>query len=416
MSLNNRIFSSLGSSIEWFDFGIYGFFGPIFSNLFFSNAHNNEWESLLITYAIFAAGFASRPLGAMIFGYLGDLMGRVYVLRLTPILITLTTFLMAILPTYKTIGIFAPLFLLITRIAQGIFLGGEFSGNIVYLCESSTKWRFFWGSIGSFTAGLGMFLASATASLFYLMFSKSFMLAYGWRIAFLISIPIGILCFILRLNIKENDIFYNTTKVKNPLLSVFRSHKKTLFTCLGLIYLHATSYYFVFMFLPIALAKLQHIPVAASMTKNTGFMLFHICLIPVWGIIINYFGGLKSLKYIAALFFVCIVPIGFLISLQIHWLLILSVFALSMGTAFNAAVVPGLISKEIPTNIRYTILAIAFNIGFGIFGGTTPVICLLITNRTGDILYPTIYIAFAALITLTTGIALTKRKGNHAVR
>jgi MHS family proline/betaine transporter-like MFS transporter len=416
MLLKNKVFSSLGSSLEWFDFALYGFLGPIISQIFFAQNQNSKWSNLIITYAIFAVGYLARPMGALIFGYLGDRYGRLFSLRLTPIFITLTTIIISALPTYHQIGTSAIYLLLLTRIAQGIFLGGEFAGNIVYLCESSNKWTYFWGSIGSCTGSLGIMMASALASLFYSLFSKSFMLIYGWRLAFLLSIPFGVICLVIRLKMHENPIYSPKKNGKNPILIVIKQHKKLMALCLGLIYLHAASYYFVFMFLPITLTHVKHIAENASLINNTIFLLIHLVSIPIFGLLVNYIGGVKSLIFIACVFMLTIIPSFYLINYGDHSISYLSILFLSLATAFNAAVIPGLLSKLIPIQVRYTILAIAFNAGFGLFGGTMPVLGMLLINKTNDIISPAFYIAFAALVTLISAYLVVKNKENYAVR
>lgn len=416
MLLKDRIFSGLGSSLEWFDFALYGFFGPIFSEIFFSPASQVRWLSLMATYAIFAIGFAARPIGALIFGYLGDKYGRTFPLRITPLLITLTTVIIAFLPTYKTLGDTAVLLLVITRVAQGILLGGEFAGNIVYLCESSIKWRYFWGSIGSCTGSFGIILASTVATTFYNLFSQRFMYDYGWRIAFLLSVPLGIIAFIIRLNLSESPEYYAGAAKQNPIIESFKHHKKTLLTCLGLIYLHATSFYFVFMFLPIFLNQVRQLKESAALLNNTAFLILHLCFIPLFGLIIKRMGGLKSMTYIALLFSISIIPIFYFLAFGSKNEIFVSLLLLSIMTAINAAIIPGLLSEIIPNKVRYTILALVFNVGFGVFGGITPFLGLLLVDKTRSIMAPGIYLTITAIVTFIISATLIRVEKNHEIR
>jgi MFS transporter, MHS family, proline/betaine transporter len=292
--LKNRIFSGLGSSLEWFDFALYGYFGNIFSKVFFSHANSKTWEAILATYLIFFIGFAARPVGALIFGYIGDKFGRVISLRITPVLITLTTIMLACLPTYHAVGNFAILLLALTRIIQGILIGGEFAGNIVYLCESTKKWKYLLGSLASCSGSLGIILASLVASIFYSTFSTHFMYTNGWRLAFLLSVPIGLTAFFIRLKMTESEEFSKKRASKNPFLITIKHYKKKLLLLLGLICLHATSFYFVFMFLPVFLTKVRHFPESAALFKNTAFLILHLLCIPVFGFLVNYIGGLRA--------------------------------------------------------------------------------------------------------------------------
>ncbi len=355
------LLSCLGSSLEWFDFALYNYLGGVFSKIFFPHTPQYKWLATIATYAIFFIGFSARPIGGLIFGYLGDKYGRLFSLRLTPLLITVTTIAIACLPTYQSVGGFAIFFLVLTRLMQGILIGGEFAGNIVYLCESSTRWNYFLGSIGSCTGSLGIILASLVATIFYSTLSQATLLSYGWRIAFLISIPFGIIVFITRLKMKESRDFQYKTLKYNPIATVIESCKKKILVCLGLIYMHATSFYFVFVFLPVFLVKYRHLVESAALLKNTSFLVLHLLLIPFFGVIVNLLGGIRSLIFIALFFSITSIPVFYLIAYGSINAVLISLFIFSITTAFNAAVIPGLLSRILPSEIRYTALAFVFN-------------------------------------------------------
>lgn len=399
MQLKNNISCGLGCSLEWFDFALYGFFGPVFSKVFFPNAPISKWESLMIVYAIFAIGFAARPFGAIVFGYLGDKYGRTIPLKITPLFISIFTASIALLPTYQSAGFISIFMLLGLRIIQGVFLGGEFSNSIVYLCESSQKFRYFWGSIASFSGGFGIFIASATASIFYRLLDPNFLYTEGWRIAFLISIPIGIFTFFMRLRMSESPEFLPAYK-ESPLKITLKKQKSKLVLCLGLIYLHATSFYFVYMFLPVFLIKVRKVTEASAFFNNSWFLIFHLLLIPFLGKIVNKIGGEKSNLVACCLFFLLSPLCFYLISNGSHTAIFFGILALSGMTALNAAIIPGLLSEVIPSNVRCTILGVAFNLGFGIIGGIVPILCLFLVHLGGRELLPTIYLEVASLITL----------------
>lgn len=414
--MKNRIFSGLGSSLEWFDFALYGFLGPIFSVIFFPHAKQSGWFSLLMTYAIFAIGFAARPMGGLLFGYLGDKYGRLVPLRITPLLITFTSLMIAILPTYESVGYIAPVLLLVTRIIQGILLGGEFAGNIVYLCESSSSWKYFWGSIGSCTGSFGIMLASIVSSLSYHFFSQEFMYSYGWRLTFLIALPLGAITFYMRLKMSESKEFRHIDTHINPIISALKNHKKRFLSCLGLIYLHATSYYFIFMFIPLYLSKVKGIPQSAVLVKNSGFLLFHLLVIPLLGAVVNIIGGLRASIVASCIFLFLSIPAFYYISHGVNYEMLCSLLLLSIASSLNAAIIPGLLVEIVPVEVRYTLIGLAFNIGFGIFGGTMPVIGLLLIKNTGVILSPAIYLTLVSAVTLAVGYNLLKVNRNHEVR
>ncbi len=400
MSFKSKFSCAAGCSLEWIDFSLYGFFGPIFSKLFFSHSMNSAWLSLLIVYAIFAIGFLARPLGAIIFGYIGDRYGRSVTLKTTPIFLSLSTAMIALLPTYQSVGIVSVFILLALRVVQGIFLGGEFSNSIVYLCESSHKNRYFMGSFASLSGSFGIFSASLITSAFYHFSSQGFLYLYGWRIAFLISLPIGLVIFFLRRQLKESSEF--ELGFKNPIKSGFKEHKLKILLALGLIYLHATSFYFVYMFLPIFLVKIRKVTEASAFFNNSWFLVFHLLMIPIFGKLVNQLGGFKS-NLISCCLFLLLIPVcSFLISQGSMELVFTSIALLSLMTALNAAVIPGLLCEVIPAKVRCTILGIAFNLGFGIIGGIVPLLCLFLVKTSGNLFLPSAYLEISTLITLIT--------------
>jgi MHS family proline/betaine transporter-like MFS transporter len=411
--LKYKLASATGSIVEWYDFALYGYFGALFSQIFFP-ASMPAWLSLVATYGIFAIGYVARPMGALIFGYLGDRYGRVYVLKITPILISIATAAIGLLPEYKTMGIATIFLLLSARFAQGIFLGGEFAGNIVYLCESSPKSSYCWGSIASCTGSLGIMLASATISWVYSSFNHIVIENYIWRATFLSAIPFGCLVYYLRRNMLETQAYSAIRQnmlTSNPLKKAYSLHKKPFFLALGIVYLHATSFYFVFVFIPLFLSTYKKIPEASALVNNTGFLLLHIMLIPLFGYLSQKLGG-KRMQQVAALLFISLsywLFCGVNSNNQecLKWYLL----GFSILTSINAGVVPGLLAETLPLETRYTLLAFCFNIGFGVFGGLAPVLCLLLASSIYGTISPVYYLIFTGIITLAITFFLQNKSG-----
>ena len=187
---------------------------------------------------------------------MNDKYGRTFSLKITPILISIPTLLFSLLPTHAQIGIFALAILVFLRIFQGICIGGEFANNLVYLCETAhPKNLYFMGSIGACTGSLGICLASLIASICFLSFSADFLLAYGWRIAFLLSLPFGITTYLLRKKMLETKIFEDLSNNKlltaRPILDSIKNQWQDYLIALGITFLPATAFYYVFMFLQI---------------------------------------------------------------------------------------------------------------------------------------------------------------------
>lgn len=413
IKIKNTLASAVGSSLEWFDFALYGFLGPILAQVFFSNEHSSV-VALVSTYGVFALGFAARPIGGLIFGYIGDKYGRSRSLKLTPIFITLMTGLMAFIPSYQSVGDWSVIFLIALRLLQGIFLGGEFAGNLVYLCETAFKWRYLFGSLGSCTGSFGIILASGIAAVFYNVFDNTFLITWGWRLAFLLAVPIGLIIIVMRAKLSESNeyqAYLETNKIysKKTFTKTLVSHKKLVVLCIGIVLMHATSFYFVFVFTPVFLSKIRHIHDLSAMIHNTWFLLLHLSAIPVLGLLVNSIGGRKSLVLISTLFVVFSWYLFHQIAYGSEGKIIISLVIFSLMTAINAAIIPGLLAEIIPVSIRYSILAFSFNISFGIFGGITPYLNLLLIHVFDDRLFPGYYLTGCSFITWVLALYLVRK-------
>lgn len=303
MRIKDKIASGLGSVLEWYDFALYGFFAPLIAQLYFPSQY--QIIGLLKVFSVFAVGFIARPIGALLFGAISDKYGRTVSLRLTPLLITAPTLLFSILPSYKQIGILAPCTLLLLRILQGICIGGEYANNITYLCETTKpKHVYFFGSIGSCTGSFGIFLASSIAAIWFLAFPASILYSWGWRIAFSLSIIFGIVAYLMRKNMYESPIYVLTRKnnvlPSNPLIEAFHNQKKDFLTAFGLTFLPATSFYYVFTYLPNFLNTILDYNIGDILGDNSIALFARLLIIPVIGIYADKVGGIKSLGYHAS--------------------------------------------------------------------------------------------------------------------
>ena len=196
-SMKNRLQTivscSVGNILEWYDFGLFTIFSSLFSRIFFPA--NNAQTAMIETVGIFAIGFLARPIGALIFGYMGDRYGRASTLRLSILTITIPTLLIGIMPTYQQIGVAAPILLMLIRIMQGISIGGEYSGNLIYLAETAPdRYRATFTTFASMGSNFGILLASFIGMLSSVLFSSATLESWGWRIPYLLS---GLLCLII---------------------------------------------------------------------------------------------------------------------------------------------------------------------------------------------------------------------------
>lgn len=404
MLIKDRIASGLGSILEWYDFTLYSFFAPVIAELYFSSQSSEN--NLLKALSIFAVGFFARPFGALLFGSISDKFGRTVSLKLTPILITIPTALFAILPTYKQIGILAPITLIFLRIFQGVCIGGEHVNNIVYLCETAKpRYVYFFGSIGSCIGSTGILLASSVAATMYMVLSNYALITWGWRLAFIMSVPIGVAIFLLRKNLQETNIYAemikNNQASKKPIRYSFIYQWKKYCIAVGLTLLPATAFYYVFIFLPTLLNTLHPLNSSKILGNNSFSLLVRLFFIPIMGLIADKIGGLKIARLSAILFLLFSYPLLNGVLYNIYSIQFFT-FIFALFTTLNAATTPGLLMELIQPKTRCTIFSFSFNLCFGAFGGLVPVISFLLIKKFDSNIASVYCLMIAALITLIT--------------
>jgi MHS family proline/betaine transporter-like MFS transporter len=197
---------ALGNAMEWFDFGVYSYIAVTLGQVFFPSS--NPSAQLIATFGTFAAAFLVRPIGGMVFGPLGDRIGRQRVLAMTMIMMAAGTFAIGLIPSYASIGIFAPVLLLVARLVQGFSTGGEYGGAATFIAEFSTdKRRGFMGSFLEFGTLIGYVLGAGTVALLTATLSHEALLSWGWRVPFLIAGPLGLVGLYIRMKLEETPAF-----------------------------------------------------------------------------------------------------------------------------------------------------------------------------------------------------------------
>lgn len=393
--------SSIGNILEWYDFGLFAIYSALFSHLFFPT--NQPETALIATLTIFAVGFICRPIGAILFGIMGDKYGRVKTLRLSILMISLPTLLIGFLPTYSSIGIWAPILLMLTRMWQGISLGGEYSGNIIYLAESApTQYRATITSLAGTGANLGILLATLVGAVSHGIFSEADFNVWAWRIPYLLSGLLSLSIYFSRLYMRETEVFkYLKDKhllAENPLKVALENNKFEISRTIGLICMGTTFYYFAFIFIPLYFFENRFSFMQVS-TLITCLMISMVILVPIAGRICDAVGRKKMFLFNSFFVMLIVIP-GFYI-LQSHYVvgilfvLILFVIASSLEQGTTSITVV----ENYPAKARYTGLSLGYNLGNGILGGTAPLICEFLLKKTHFGLAPAIYISVCALIT-----------------
>jgi MFS transporter, MHS family, proline/betaine transporter len=406
---------AVGNLLEWYDFGLFGFFAPVLARQFLPA--EDRLASLLGTFGVFATGFLMRPLGGLLFGYVGDRLGRKRALELSVLLMAGSTTLLGVLPAYAAIGLAAPLLLTLVRLLQGLSVGGEYIGSMSFLVEHAPPGRRgFLGSWSSFSVILGSLLGSGTAALCTGLLSESQLLAWGWRGPFLGGLLIGLVGFWLRLGVEESPSFLMMQKTgrlaPNPIAEAVRHDRGAIATTLGLTAMMSVGFYLPFVWLPTWLSQINRppLPEKQALAANTIALLALLLLTPLTALVSDRVG--RKPMFLAA-------ALGYA-------LLSYPVFVGMTGGTFTSAVLGGLVFaacsslfagcmaaamvEQFPTRTRYTGVAIAYNLGQTLLGGTAPLVGTALIHLTGNDLAPAFYlIGFAPV----GGVACLFLKARH---
>lgn len=399
--LKKVIFSCMiGNALEWYDFALYGYFATVIGKLFFPST--SQFASLMATFGVFAAGFLMRPLGGIIFGYIGDKVGRKNAMMWSIYLMAIPTAAIGALPTYESIGWFAPLILTIIRLLQGVSMGGGFTGAMIIVVENSdTNRRGFYGSWVVFSLLIGVLLGSAIATLTTHLLSDDQLIAWGWRVPFLISIFGGYVGTYMRKYLHETEEFEENHKESSPpipIMSLLAENAKTIAYVVAIELTLAIGFYLIVTFINNYLISMVGMSHGDALLLNTISIIAMGLVIPLSGKLSDQYGRKRVLFTAAMGFVVFTYPLFQLLdSTPIIVPLMAQVcLALLMGVFF--APIPATLVELFPSSIRYTALSVAHSLSMTIFGGTAPFVATTLIAYTGDQTSPAIYLALASLI------------------
>jgi MFS transporter, MHS family, shikimate and dehydroshikimate transport protein len=370
--------SAIGTTIEWYDFFLYGVVTPLVLNkLFFPNF--DPVAGTLLAYTTFFVGFVSRPIGGIIFGHYGDRIGRKTVLILTLVIMGLATFLIGLLPTYDSVGIWAPIMLLLLRIFQGIGIGGEWGGAVLMAVEHSpTGRRGFYGSWPQIGVPAGLLLSSGAVYLLSYLSDADF-LSWGWRVAFLISAILVALGLYIRLKVMETPAFSRIQQeekiVAVPVVDLFRTHGKNTLLGLGARYIEGVTFNTFGVFIIGYLTGALHL---SRQTALAGVMIssaIMIIMLPIFGSLSDRYGRRRLYGLGALGIGVLTFPAFWLMQTQspiLVWIAIAIPFAFVYPAVYGPQA--ALFSELFDTRVRYTGTSFVYQFS-GIFAsGLTPII------------------------------------------
>ncbi|MFA6188953.1 MAG: MFS transporter [Sulfuricurvum sp.] len=386
----------IGNVIEYYDFALIGFLAVMMGNLFFPSS--NPFLSLLGSFGAFAAGMIMRPVGAAIFGHIGDRVGRRFALISSLILMALPTFLIGFLPTYAQIGIMAPIFLVLLRMIQGLSVGGEYASSIVYLVEQSSPGRQnLYGSFVSVGAKIGMALGSALCGGLLWYLGEDAMGEWGWRIPFILSIFIALTGIYLRRGLIDD---YQPNEEKTiPLVAIFRHHRKAFGQFLIVASVIWMFYYTLFIYLPIWLEGSAGLNKTQSGQINTFSIVMGVIFIPLMAMLADKVGSIRVMKMAALSTSVAMFP---LLYVMMHGgfvgALIATAIMVVLLCAYQAPIFAATVQGIDHHGFRASFTALILGSAAGIVGGITPALMTSSVELSHDPYAPAYLIGISSLI------------------
>jgi len=397
--------SLTGTSLEYYDFAIYSVASAlVFPKIFFPG--NDEFVALILSFSTFAVGYFARPIGGIIFGRLGDKIGRKYVLVFTLLLIGLATVLIGALPDYSVLGIAAPIILVLLRLAQGIGVGGEWGGAVLLSSEfGDPSKRGFWSSAAQIGPPAGNLMANGVLAILAASLSEQAFLSWGWRVAFLASALLVVFGLLIRLKLEETPVFKaiqaKGDRPKAPIKEVFTTQPKALIAaslsriCPDILYSLFTVFVAVYATKELGMTTGN---VLSAILIGSAFQLF---LIPLAGALTDRFNR-RWVYGIAAAATAAYIPVFFLMiqGKSVAMLIVGTVIGLALH-AFMYGPQAAFITEQFPARLRYAGSSLAYTLAGVIGGGFAPVIfTLLYGGGSGGWYLIAGYILLAAIVTI----------------
>jgi MHS family shikimate/dehydroshikimate transporter-like MFS transporter len=412
------VFASLiGSTIEWYDFFLYGVVaGIVFNHLYFPS--DNETVSIMLAYATFAVGFVARPMGGLVFGHFGDRIGRKAMLIISLLMMGGATVAIGLLPGYQTIGLMAPVTLLFLRILQGIGIGGEWGGAVLMAYEYAPKdKRGFYASLPQIGLSLGLFLSSGVMALLSLLPDEQFMI-WGWRAAFIGSIVLVFLGTWIRSNIQESPEFQKAKAASRgrdpglPFTTMIKRYPGNVILGMGARYIDGVFFNIFAVFSILYLTRFAGLDRTAALWTVCAAAVVMIAFIPLFGRLSDRVGRPVTYAWGSLLLGLSVFPAFWLMSTGVPVLIVLGI-VLPFGIIYPMCYGPeaALFADLFDPTVRYTGISFVYQFSGIIASGLTPMIATyLMSINNNDPFWVCVYVVFAAAVSLASAVAIERRR------
>ncbi|MET3936251.1 MFS transporter [Arthrobacter sp. OAP107] len=396
----------VGNTMEWYDVGVFGYLITTMGPVFLPEADKSVQTLFLL--GTFAATFIARPLGGVVFGWLGDKIGRQKVLAATLMLMAASTFAVGLLPGYAQIGMWAAALLVVLKLVQGFSTGGEYAGATTFVSEySPDKRRGFFASFLDMGSYLGFALGAALVSVLQLTLGQAVMEDWGWRLPFLIAGPLGLVAVYFRSKIEESPQFQATLDAQEELakdaaagddaaakgpVGIVKAYWRSIIVAMILVAAANTAGYALTSYMPTYLTESKgYDPVHGTLLTIPVLVVMSLC-IPLTGKLSDRIGRRPVLWIGAVSTVVLAAPAFLLIGIGSIWSTLAGLSLIAFPVTFYVANLASALPAQFPTASRYGAMGIAYNFSVAIFGGTTPFIVDALINATGDDMMPAYYL------------------------
>lgn len=406
--------SFIGNFVEWFDYASYGYFATVIAAAFFPEIAPTA--ALMATFAVFAISFVIRPIGGIVWGSIGDKIGRRTALSWSILIMSGATTLIALLPSYAQIGMLAPVLLLVVRMVQGFSASGEYAGATSFIAEySPTARRGFYTSMVPASTAAGLLAGSLMSAALFGILTEEQMQSFGWRLPFLLAFPLGLIGLYIRLKLEDTPKFRELEETHHveatPVRELFTDYRKQIAIAFGVTCLNAVGFYLILSYMPTYLITEMGMGQTESFIATSISLFAYIFLIFLMGQLSDRFGRKTALITASLLFMLLTVPLFSMLDGATFLTIVLIQIAFGALLTINDGTLPCFLSEIFPTKVRYSGFAFSFNTANALFGGTAPFVATWLISLTGSKLAPAWYLVAAAAVALVAMLLARETAG-----